>query len=276
MVNTVADSKYSKIFFWDINDNKFFGKQFLAGIFLAIVMTGLDQDLMQKNLSCKNIKDAQKNMLWFTVSFFFVNLLFLTLGALLYLYVDKTGFVLPASSDELFPKLALNEFGLLAGIFFLLGITASSYASSDSALAALTTSFCIDFLDFKNKPEDIKQRQKFVVHICFSLLFLVVIVIFKEWNNQSVIDSVLGMAAFTYAPLLGLFAFGIFTKNKINDRLAPWVCIVAPILGWVLNKNSVVLFMGYRFGFEILIINGIFVFTGLWMISKKPGELDQV
>lgn len=269
MVNTVSDSKYSQIFFWDLKDNKFFFKQFIAGIFLAIVMVGLDQDLMQKNLSCKNIGEAQKNMFWFCVSFVIVNLLFLTLGALLYIYSNQQGITLPANSDELFPQLALKEFGLLAGIFFLLGITASSYASSDSALAALTTSFCIDFLDFKNKTEQVKKKQKFYVHIGFSLLFLVVIILFKAWNNKSVIDAVLGMAAFTYGPLLGLFAFGIISKRKVKDRFVPVICILAPILTWFVNENSVVWFWGYKFSFEILLINGLLTFVGLWIISNS-------
>jgi Na+/proline symporter len=274
MVNVVSESKYSKIFFWDLKDNKFFFKQFIAGIFLAIVMTGLDQDLMQKNLSCKNLGEAQKNMFWFCVSFVIVNLLFLTLGALLYIYSNEQGIALPANSDELFPQLALKEFGLLAGVFFLLGIIASSYASSDSALAALTTSFCIDFLDFKNKTEEVRKRQMFWVHIGFSLLFLVVIMLFKAWNNKSVIDAVLGMAAFTYGPLLGLFAFGITSKRRVKDSFVPLVCILSPIITWLVNENSVVWFYGYKFSFEILLINGFVMFLGLLLISSSPTKQE--
>lgn len=270
MISTVSHSRYSKMFFWDFNDNKFFFKQFIAGVFLAIVMTGLDQDLMQKNLSCRNLRDAQKNMFWFVVSFFLVNLLFLTLGALLYIYSERMHIALPNSSDELFPGLALHNFGLVAGVFFLLGITASSYASSDSALAALTTAFCIDFLNFRNKSEEVRQQQKFYVHIGFSLLFLVVIIIFKEWNNKSVVDAVLGMAAFTYGPLLGLFSFGIFTKRRVRDGLTPIVCLLAPALSYLINENSAAWFNGYRFSFEILIINGAITFLGLLLISGKP------
>jgi Na+/proline symporter len=276
MVSTVAESKYSKIFFWDVKDNKFFIKQFISGMFLAIVMFGLDQDLMQKNLSCKNIKEAQKNLFWFCVSIFFVNLLFLTLGALLYIYTNKMNIALPPSSDALFPMLAFNEFGVVAGIFFLLGITASSYASSDSALAALTTSFCIDFLDFKNKPEEVRVKQKFWVHIGFSVLFLIIIIIFKEWNKQSVIDAVLGMAAFTYGPLLGLFSFSLFTKRKVKDQYAPLICVLAPVLSVLINANSKEWFWGYTFSFEILLINGLLTFLGLWMVSSRdsaPSEL---
>src|SRR6185436_6844861 len=164
-------------FFDDPNSTHFFPKRFIAGAFIAITMTGMDQDLMQKNLTCRNLHDAKKNMFWLTVSIVIVNLLFLTLGALLYIYSETNGLSLPAASDELYPRLALNEFGLLVGLFFLLGIIASSYASADSALASLTTSFCIDFLDFKNKTEDVKRRQKNLVHFGFSALFLVIILI---------------------------------------------------------------------------------------------------
>lgn len=275
MVSTVSESKYSQIFFWDIRDNKNFFKQFFAGIFLAIVMVGLDQDLMQKNLSCKTIKDAQKNMLSFSAIFFFVNLLFLTLGALLYIYSEKTGFNIPANSDELFPRLALTQFGLIAGIFFLLGITASTYASSDSALAALTTAFCIDFLNFKNKEEKVKKTQKFYVHIGFSVLFLVVILIFKQMEDKkSVIDAALGMAAYTYGPLLGLYSFGIFTKRKVLDQWVPLVCVLSPFITWLLNIYSEVLFWGYRFSFETLIVNGFICFLGLLIISYKEKAVE--
>jgi Na+/proline symporter len=173
MVSTVFASPYSKVFYFDDpNAPIFFWKQFLGGAFIAITMTGMDQEIMQKNLTCKTIGDAQKNMFWFSLILVVVNLLFLTLGALLYLYSVQFNIPIPASSDELFPRLALNELGLAVGIFFLLGITASSYASADSALAGLTTSFCIDFLNFKSKPEPVKRRQKFIVHVSFHFYFL--------------------------------------------------------------------------------------------------------
>jgi len=185
MIKTVNANPLSRIFYFDdINSTLFFPKQFFGGAFIAIAMTGLDQDLMQKNLTCRNLADAQKNMFWLTASIVVVNLLFLTLGALLYIYSESRGMALPGASDELFPRMALNEFGLVASIFFLLGIIASSYASADSALAALTTSFCIDFLDFKHKPEEIKRRQKNVVHVAFSLVFLIIILVFKELRSE--------------------------------------------------------------------------------------------
>jgi len=270
MVNRVYTHDLSRVFHWDdSNSPLFFPKQFIGGAFIAIAMTGLDQDLMQKNLTCRNLYDAQKNMFWLTVSIVIVNLLFLTLGALLYLYSDARGLALPASSDELFPRLALTEFGLVAGIFFLLGIIASSYASADSALAALTTSFCIDFLDFKNKPEEVKRRQKNIVHVGFSIVFLIIILIFKEINERALIDAVLSVANFTYGPLLGLFAFGLFTKRQVRDKLVPVVCLTTPLLSYILSVNSVDWFGGYRFSFELLLVNGLMTMGGLWLISVR-------
>jgi len=275
MINTVYASDLSRVFhFDDVNSTLFFPKQFLGGAFIAIAMTGLDQDLMQKNLTCRNLQDAQKNMFWLTASIVIVNLLFLTLGALLYLYSTAKGLALPEFSDELFPRLALGEFGLVAGVFFLLGIIASSYASADSALAALTTSFCIDFLHFNEKPESVKRRQKNIVHVGFSILFLVIILIFKEINERALIDAVLNVAGYTYGPLLGLFAFGLFTNRTVNDKLVPLVCVLAPVLSFGLSVNSVAWFDGYKFSYEILLVNGALTVIGLWMISGKPqGEV---
>jgi Na+/proline symporter len=270
MIDTVAASQYSTIFnFKDVNSPLYFWKQFFAGAFIAIAMTGLDQDLMQKNLTCKNLKDAQKNMFWLSTTLVFVNLLFLTLGALLYIYSEKNGLTIPTETDELFPRLALNDFGLLAGVFFLLGIIASSYASADSALAALTTSFCIDFLSFKNKDEKTKTLQKNVVHIAFSLVFLIIIVIVKEFNQKSLIVTVLTIAGYTYGPLLGLFAFGIFTNYQVRDKLVPFICILSPILSYGISYYSEQWWGGYKFGFEILVVNGLITFIGLFLISIK-------
>ena len=272
MVSVVKASPYSTIFhFEDPNSSQYFWKQFVGGAFIAITMTGMDQEIMQKNLTCKNLGEAQKNMFWFSLILVVVNLLFLTLGALLYIYSTTFSLPLPEVTDELFPTLALNDLGLGVGIFFLLGITASSYASSDSALAGLTTSFCIDFLNFKQKDEGIKKRQKSIVHIGFSVLFLVIIIIFKEINERSVIDAVLNVAGYTYGPLLGLFAFGVFTKYQVRDRLVPVICVVSPILSYILSSNAPEWFGGYVIGIEILIVNGFITFLGLWMVGKKGG-----
>lgn len=266
----VFNSDYSKIFFFDNpNSTSFFPKQFFGGAFIAITMTGMDQDLMQKNLTCRNLGDAQKNVFWLSSTLVVVNLLFLMLGALLYIYSTELNLPLPAVSDELFPRLAFNEFGLLASIMFLLGITASTYASSDSALAALTTSFCIDFLNFKSKPEEVKQKQKNWVHVGFSVLFLIIILIFNEINERSLIAAVLMAATYTYGPLLGLFSFGVFTRRSVNDKLSPIVCILAPIICYVLVTNTPKLLNGYEIGLENLLINGSLTYLGLFLISKK-------
>lgn len=267
---------YDKVFFFDdVNSREYFWKHFLGGAFITITMTGMDQEIMQKNLTCKTLGDAQKNMFWFSLLLVFVNILFLILGALLYLYSNTHGISIPKITDELYPSLAFSEFGLLVGVFFLLGITASSYASSDSALAGLTTSFCIDFLNFKNKAEDDKRRQKTIVHIGFSALFLIIILIFREINERSVIDAVLSIAGYTYGPLLGLFTFGIFTTRQVKDKLVPAVCVLSPVLSYILSMNSKDLFNGYVFGYEILIVNGMITFLGLWIISGN-GKSQQL
>ena len=273
MISTIQASKYSQIFYFDDpNSPMYFWKQFIGGAFIAITMTGMDQEIMQKNLTCKSLGDAQKNMFWFSLTLVVVNLLFLVLGALLYMYSETHQLPIPAATDELFPRLAFGELGLAVGLFFLLGITASSYASADSALAGLTTSFCIDFLNFKSKKEDQRRKEKFIVHIGFSLLFLIIIIVFKEINERSVIDAVLNIAGYTYGPLLGLFSFGILTKRKVKDQLVPVICVLAPILSYILSLNSERLFGGYKISLEILVINGLITFAGLWLVSKR-GEL---
>lgn len=270
VISTIQGSEYSKMFhFDDPKSGLFFPKQFFGGAFIALTMTGMDQEIMQKNLTCRSLGDAQKNMFWYSLIIVFVNLLFLTLGALLYLYSTQHQIESPASSDQLFPLLALNHFSLLVGIFFLLGITASSYASADSALAGLTTSFCIDFLDFKSKTEEVKRRQKFMVHIGFSALFLIIILVFREINQKSVIDAVLKAAGYTYGPLLGLFCFGLLTTRKILGWPVLLVCILSPCLSYLLSANAAQWFDGYQIDIEILIINGLITMGGLWMISKK-------
>jgi len=276
MSTAIGDSPYSQIFYWDANDPKNFIKQFLSGIFIAIVMTGLDQDLMQKNLTCKNIGEAQKNMFWFTITLTIVNFLFLSLGALLYLYANAKGIAIPAKTDNLYPMLALNHFGVVVGITFLLGITAATYASSDSALTALTTSFCVDFMNVEKRPETERARIKHYVHIGFSVLFWIVIVIFNRLNSSDVITAVFDLAGYTYGPLLGLYAFGLFSKRPVTDRFVPWICLVSPVLTYIVNVNSVAWFNGYQFGFERLILNGLFTYIGLWAVSRPVRQEEAV
>ena len=246
---------------------------------MAIAMTGLDQDLMQKNLTCKSIKEAQKNMYSFTAVLVFVNFLFLILGGALYVFANEKGIALPSVNgvvvtDHVFPTLALGKFGTIAGVFFLLGITASSYASADSALAALTTGFCIDFLNFSTKNEQQKKKYQLFVHIGFSLLFLLIIlateVYIKNHQGSDLIGTILKIASYTYGPLLGLFSFGILTKRVIKDKLSLIICLIAPLLCYLLSMYSIEWMNGYVFGYELLIVNGVFTFIGLFLISSKP------
>jgi SSS family transporter len=262
----IRDSSYSNIFYFDWRASNDFFKQFISGAFIAIVMTGLDQDMMQKNLTCKNLNDAQKNIFWFCVILVIANLLFLSLGALLYLYAESINFQIPATTDDLYPLLALNEFGFLTSTIFILGIIAAAYSSADSALTSLTTSFCIDFLDIEKKNN--KRRTRLLVHIGFSILLFIVILIFNEINDESVINSIFKAAGYTYGPLLGLFSFGIFTKYKIKDKFVFPVCITSPLISYLVNIYSEELLFGYKFGFEILLLNGILTFIGLYLIKK--------
>jgi len=264
----IADSEYSRIFEWEWKAQRNFFKQFFAGAFITIVMTGLDQDMMQKNLTCRNIGDAQKNMFWFSVILVFANLMFLSLGALLFIYSAENGIQIPERTDDLFPFLAINEFSAFAGILFILGITAAAYSSADSALTSLTTSFCVDFLNFRDQEESYKKRTRMKVHVAFSLLIFIVIIIFQIINDESVINSLFTAAGYTYGPLLGLYSFGMFTKHQVRDRFVPWICIIAPILSFIINVNSIDWFNGYKFGFEILILNGLLTFFGLLILSK--------
>ncbi|GAB3759350.1 sodium:solute symporter [Spirosoma pomorum] len=276
LTQTIKNSPNSTIFFWDANDPKNFYKQFISGIFITIVMTGLDQDLMQKNLTCKNIGEAQKNMFWFTLTMVFVTFMFMCLGSLLYVYAQREGIAIPERTDDLYPMLALTYLGPVVGITFLLGITAATYASADSALTALTTSFCVDFMNFERRPEAERSRIKHIVHIGFSLLFYVVIIVFRQLNSKEVITAVFDIAGYTYGPLLGLFAFGIFSKRAIRDRFTPWICVVSPILTYIVNENSAAWFNGYQFGFERLLLNGIFTYVGLWAISQPVKTQEPV
>ncbi|MCX6221681.1 MAG: sodium:solute symporter [Bacteroidia bacterium] len=269
MIKQVQESPHSKVFDWDWRSGKFFVKQFLAGIFITIVMSGLDQDMMQKNLTCKNLKEAQKNMLTFSSIFVFVVWMFLTLGALLYIYAESHQISLPQKSDDLYPLLAINHMSLMIGVFFLLGITAANYASADSALTSLTTAFCIDFLNFGKREDPNKKRMLKITHIGFSLLLFLVIMIFKAVNNQSVVMAVFKVAGLTYGPLLGLFSFGMLTKFRIKDHFVPIVVVAAPTLSWLLNQFSEQLLNGYQIGFELIIINGAFTFFGLFLIRIR-------
>ncbi|RYU82150.1 sodium:solute symporter [Hymenobacter persicinus] len=278
MVATVKNSEMSRIYFSDLKDDKFFWKQFASGAFITIVMTGLDQDLMQKNLSCRNLGEAQKNMFWFTIVLVFVNIFFLTLGVLLYQFAAAKGIALPVGptgkviGDNVFPLLATEHFTLFAGIVFILGIIAVTYASADSALTALTTSFCVDFLVIGRFPEKRQATLRKLAHFGFSIILIIIILIFKAINDQSVITAVFKAAGYTYGPLLGLYSFGLFLQRGVHDRLVPYVCVAAPLITYFININSKA-WWGYEFGFEILILNGVLTFLGLLAISR-PRNLE--
>lgn len=278
MVQVIHDSEYSRIWFFDDwNDKRHFIKQFFSGAFITIVMTGLDQDMMQKNLSCRNIRDAKKNMYWYGFAFLPVNLVFLSLGVLLFIFAHQQGIPIPDQTDELFPIIATQGYLPKAvSILFILGIVAAAYSSADSALTALTTSFTVDILNPKNKSEAELKSIRRVVHISISILIAVVIMIFRAVNDQSVISAIFTVAGYTYGPLLGLYAFGLFTRFKVRDKWVPLVAILSPILCYFLSSYSEILFNGYKFGFELLIVNGAFMFLGLLMLSRRGERVEKI
>jgi len=275
VVTNISNSDHAKLIVSDAKSWMFFPKHFFGGAFIAIAMTGLDQDMMQKNLSCKTLPDAQKNMMWFTGILVIVNLAVLFLGALFVFYAEKIGFQLPTEvkdADLIFPQLAFqSNISIAVGITFLIGLIAAAYSSADSALTALTTSFCIDILGFK--PDDDSQKDRTNrrwVHVGFSILLLFVIIIFKQVKNDSLITQLFIIATFTYGPLVGLYAFGIFSKRRLYDVLTPIVCVAVPVICYFLKYHTKELFNGYQFGYELLIVNGALTFLGLFLISTPP------
>ncbi|MEO5910641.1 MAG: sodium:solute symporter [Pelobium sp.] len=283
--DTIKNSGYSKIFF--VNDflgNKFHvSKQLIGGMFVTIAMIGLDQDLMQKNLSCKNIGEAQKNMFTFTGIFVLINIFFLSVGALLYVYASKNGIAIPTDAtgsprtDFLFPEIALNHLTLIPAIVFMLGLTAATFATTDSALTALTTSFCVDFLGF-DKKADINSTKsintRHLVHVAFSVLMFLTVILFNEVNNKAVVSAIFTVASYTYGPLLGLYSFGLFMKKRgVYDKFVPVVCLLSPAICYFLNANSKTLMGGYVFDNELILINGMITFIGLLLISNKQAKI---
>lgn len=278
LMSISSERGYTKLFETDWSHSKFFVKQILSGAFITITMTGLDQDMMQKNLTCKSLRDAQKNVL--TSSFFFVvvNVLFMSLGAALIYYAQETGLQLPTNAngvvvnDKIFPTVAFS-LDKLTSIVFMIGLIAAGYSSADGTLTALTTTFCFDFLHFDKNDrisEEQKTRYRKFIHVGFALLYLLVIIMFRPFHNESLIDKIFEIAGYTYGPLLGLYTFGLFVKNrKPNDKYVPIVAIASPIISYILNLYSKEIFFGYQFGFEILIVNGLLTFIALMIISKK-------
>lgn len=270
----VVHSEYSKLLFTDINDKRFYLKQFISGAFIAIVMTGLDQDMMQKNLTCRNLHDAQKNIYLLSWMLVPVNMLFLMLGAALYLYAANLGLAIPASTDDLFPVIALKHHGAFAGFVFLIGLVAAAYSSADGSLTALTTSFSVDILGLKSRNIDEKRKVKLrmTVHVLFAVFLTLLVIVFRAINDQSVISKLFTIAGYTYGPLLGLFAFGLFTTWQVYDRWVPFLAVLSPLLCYILSANSVSWLGGYRFGFELLVVNGLLMFAGLYLLRRKKSN----
>ena len=271
LYSEIKDSDYSRVWFFDdSNDKRYFWKQFLAGVFTTIAMTGLDHDMMQKNLSCKSLKDARKNIITYGFMFLPVNLLFLSLGVLLYKFAETEAIQLPAKSDELYAMLATGGFlPQIVGIMFIMGLIAAAFSSAGSAITALTTSFTIDILRADKNNDDARMlKTRKYVHVINTIIMGLLIIGFRHFNNTAVIDAVYMLASFTYGPLLGLFFFGLFTKMEVRDWGVPFITIAAPILSFVIHHNSERWFNGYQIGYELLIINACITALGLLMISR--------
>ena len=268
----VAADSHSRIFvFDDWMTKQNFWKQFLSGIFIVIVMTGLDQDMMQKNLTCKSLREAQKDMCTYGFAFVPANLLFLSLGVLLVALASKEGVALPASGDELLPMFAATgQMGMAVVVLFTVGVVASSFSSADSALTALTTSCCVDLW---SRPDDEKLRRR--VHFGVSAAFVVFILLFRSLNSTSVIDAIYVLCSYTYGPLLGLFAYGLLTRRGVSGRLVPWIAVASPVVCFAVDSLSKTVF-GYTFGYELLMLNGLFTFAGLWITGRKETDVKNM
>lgn len=266
----VADSHSRMFVFDDWMSRQNFWKQFLSGIFIVIVMTGLDQDMMQKNLTCKSLADAKKDMCTYGFAFVPANLLFLALGVLLMMMLGRYGMQMPAKGDDLLPMFAAS--GMLGNgvvVLFTIGIVAASFSSADSALTAMTTSFCVDMC---GKPDDERLRKR--VHVCMAVVFILCVLLFELVNSQSVLDAIYTLCGYTYGPLLGLFAYALITKRGVNDRAVPAIAVASPVIcfaaDWLTSHYT-----SYRFGYELLMLNGLLTFIGLWATSLKAGKTGE-
>jgi solute:Na+ symporter, SSS family len=271
LATIVKESSASKMFITDWHHPRFFVKQFFSGMFITIVMTGLDQEMMQKNLSCRNIHEAQKNMFTFSFTLVFVNLLFLFLGAILLIFMQDKGITV-ASSDDIFPTIAIRYLGPVAGVVFLIGLISAAFPSADGALTSLTTSVSIDFLGLEQREgitDRAKTKIRYIVHLTIAAVFFVSVIMFSKLNDKAVIDKLFTIAGYTYGPLLGLYSFGLFTKRIVNDKITPAIAVFSPVACFFLSKYSVELFNGYKFGFELLLLNGLLTFAGLFLFSKR-------
>ena len=288
LFQTIKNSSYSEVWDWDVNSRTYFWKQFLGGMFITIAMTGLDQNMMQKNLSCKSLNEAKKNMISFSFVMVLVNILFLSLGALLFEYAQFSNISLPMSAegkiitDEVFPSLALNHLGGFAGMVFILGLTAATFNSADSVLTTLTTSFYYDILnEDRNRKhnEKKKTRIRMMIHVGFAVLLLLVILLFRAMNSRAIIDTILTIATYTYGPLIGLFAYSIIMNRKLNPVLTALSAIAGPLLSWYIDQHSAEWWSGYKLGYELLLMNGMLVFVFLWvsgMVWGNPERQDSI
>ena len=275
LIPLLREKGITRMFVTEWQHERFFLKQFLSGMFITIVMTGLDQEMMQKNLSCRNISEAQKNMFTFSFILVFVNLLFLFLGAILLIYAGTLNLDVQMS-DDLFPTIALRYLSPLAGLVFLIGIISAAFPSADGALTSLTTSFTIDFMGLDKRSgitEKKRTRIRYAVHLSVAAVFLVAILVFRAMNDRAVIDKLFTIAGYTYGPLLGLYSFGLFTKRSVTDRVVLAIAILSPVICYFLSLYSAELFNGYRFGFELLLLNGMITFAGLLIFSRKKSDL---
>ena len=274
MTTAIGNNSQFQIFdfsnFW--GNNNHFVKQFISGSFITIVMSGLDQDMMQKNLSLKNVHEAKKNFLSFGIAFVPVNFLFLSLGVLFVIYMNQMGIAVPAKTDQIYPLLATNYLSYSVAIFFILGIIASAFSSANSALIAMTTSFMVDIYGTKGRDERTLNRTRILVHTMMAALLIGIVILFNAFNDDSVVNAIFKFAGYTYGPLLGLFVVGMFTKWNIRDRLVPIIATLSIIATVLIDRFSVELLYGYKFGFEILLLNGALTIIGLFLCRTQHSQ----
>jgi Na+/proline symporter len=281
-VSNIVTSDYSDTFFWDWHKSNFFFKEFIGGIFIAVAMTGLDQNMMQKNLSCKSLGDAQKNIFWFSIVMVIVTVFFLALGALLFQYYDASGIPLPVNeagkviTDKVFPNLALNHLGMFAGLIFIIGLTAATFSSADSVLTTLTTSTYVDMLEYDRNTvltEKQKSQRRTYIHIGFAVVMWLVIIVFDLLNQRAIIDTILMIAGYTYGPLLALFSLGLFTNISLKDKMVPVVCVLAPVITYLLANYVIAPYTSYQVGNELIVINALVTVLGLLAVKQKQPQV---
>jgi len=278
-ISNIYSSDYSETFFFDFKKTNFVLKEFVGGVFIAVAMTGLDQNMMQKNLTCKSLKEAQKNIFWFSIVMMVVTFCFLSLGALLFQYYDYAGLTLPTNAetgkvitDKVFPNLALNHLGVFAGLVFIIGLTAATFSSADSVLTTLTTSAYIDILELEDnkKLSDLKKKQyRTAIHVGFAVLLWIIIIGFDLMNKTAIISTILMLAGYTYGPLLALFAAGLFTKLNFKDKWVPLACVMGPLVCYYVKESTLKYPTGYQIGNELILVNGIITFACLMLFRKK-------